>query len=167
MAGIAAAGAVALALWDRRRTGRGQSIEVAQRENLVGAIGEFVVGYSMTGREPARQGNSHASMAPHGCYRCAGDDHWLTIACEDDEQFASLCAVLGRPELAGDPRFSDVVSRRRNRRALGAIVSEWTEGRDKQHAAEELQAAGVPAGTVVTAAEGVSDGPPPGRGLFL
>src|SRR3972149_6386138 len=73
MAGIAAAGAIALALWDRRRSGRGQYVEVAQRENLINMIGEQVVAYSMTGREPPRRGNRDSSMAPHGCYPCRGD----------------------------------------------------------------------------------------------
>ena len=77
MAGIAAAGAIALALWDRRRTGAGQYIEVAQRENLIGAIGEFIVGYAMNGRE-RNAGEPALVHSPHGCYPCAGDDQWLT-----------------------------------------------------------------------------------------
>src|SRR3990170_4524529 len=114
VAGIAAAGAVVLALWHRRRSGRGQYIEVAQRENLINLIGEYIVGYSMHQREPPRRGNRHSSMAPHGCYPCGGDDQWLTMACETDGQFAALCDVMGRPELASDPRFADVVSRYRH-----------------------------------------------------
>jgi crotonobetainyl-CoA:carnitine CoA-transferase CaiB-like acyl-CoA transferase len=150
MAGIAAAGAIALALWDRRRSGRGQYIEVAQRENLTGAIGEYVVAYAMTGREPERRGNRHPSIAPHGCYPAAGEDQWITLACEDDAQFAALCGVIGRPELAGDGRFADVVSRYRNQDALDAVIGEWTQQQDKHAAAEALQAAAVPAGPVLT-----------------
>ena len=153
MAGIAAAGAVAMALWDRRRTGRGQYIEVAQRENLINVIGEHIVGYSMSGREPPRRGNRHSSMAPHGCYRCRGDDQWVTIACEDDRQFAALCGAMGRPELALDGRFADVVSRYRNQDALDGLVSEWTGERTNEEAAEALQAAGVPASPVLSAPE--------------
>jgi len=153
MAGIAAAGAVAMALWDRRRTGRGQYIEVAQRENLINVIGEHIVGYSMSGREPPRRGNRHSSMAPHGCYRCRGDDQWVTIACEDDRQFAALCGAMGRPELALDGRFADVVSRYRNQDALDGLVSAWTGERTKEEAAEALQAAGVPASPVLSAPE--------------
>jgi crotonobetainyl-CoA:carnitine CoA-transferase CaiB-like acyl-CoA transferase len=160
MAGIATAGAIALALWDRRRTGFGQHVEVPQRENLVGAIGEFIVGYSMSagsgsasggnGREPVRKGNRHTSMAPHGCYQCSGEDQWITIACEDDEQFAALCGVIGRPELADDDLFADVVSRYCNQGALDEAIIEWTRTQEKQTAAEALQAAGVPAMPVLT-----------------
>jgi crotonobetainyl-CoA:carnitine CoA-transferase CaiB-like acyl-CoA transferase len=176
MAGIATAGAIALALWDRRRTGFGQYVEVPQRENLIGAIGEFVVGHSMSagggsasggnGRQPERKGNRHTSMAPHGCYRCAGDDQWLTIACEDDVQFAALCGVIGRPETAEDERFGDVVSRYRHQTALDEIIIEWTRTQEKQAAAEALQAAGVPAGQVLTVQDVFSDEHLRRRGFF-
>ena len=166
MAGIAAAGAIALALWDRRRTGAGQYIEVAQRENLIGAIGEFIVGYAMNGREPERRGNRHSSMAPHGCYPCAGDDQWLTIACEDDRQFAGLCSVIGKPELARDERFADVVSRHGNQDALDSVINEWTRGQDKAAAADALQAAGVPASPVLTIPDVFADEHLRARGFF-
>src|SRR3990170_679684 len=133
MAGISAAGAIALALWDRRRSGRGQYVEVAQRENLINMIGEQVVAYSMTGREPPRRGNRDSSMAPHGCYPCRGDDQWLTIACEDDAHFA------------------DVVSRYRNQDALDGEIARWTRERSKAAAAAALQAAEVPASPVLSA----------------
>jgi crotonobetainyl-CoA:carnitine CoA-transferase CaiB-like acyl-CoA transferase len=157
LAGIAAAAAVALALWDRRRTGRGQYIELAQRENMISVVGEFVVAFSMSGREPARRGNRHSSLAPHGCYPSVGDDQWLTIACEDDAQFAALCVAMGRAELAGDERFVDVVSRYRNRDALDEIITAWSHERTKEEAAEALQAVGVPAMPVLSVPEVFAD----------
>ena len=166
MAGIATAGAVALALWDRRRTGFGQYVEVPQRENLVGAIGEFIVAFSMNATEPKRKGNWHTSMAPHGCYPADGDDQWLTIACEDDAQFASLCGVIGHAELAQDERFADVVSRYRNQGALDEIIVGWTHTIDKTAAAEALQAAGVPAMPVLTVQDVFADEHLRARGFF-
>jgi len=175
MAGIAAAGAVALALWDRRRTGRGQYIEVAQRENLINAIGEYIVGYSMEdGREPPRRGNRHTSMAPHGCYPCAGaqtggrlpDDQWVTIACQDDAQFAALCGAMGQPELAADEPFADVVSRYRNQDALDGLISDWTRERTKEEVTEVLQAAGVPASPVLSVPEVLADPHLRARGFY-
>ncbi|HEV8573072.1 MAG TPA: CoA transferase [Dehalococcoidia bacterium] len=157
MAGVAAAGAVALALWHRRRTGRGQYIELSQRENLINVIGEYVVAFSATGREPARRGNRHSSMAPHGCYPCAGDDQWITIACEDDAQFAALCAVIGSPELARDERFEDIVSRHRNQQALDEIVAAWTREWPKENAAQALQDAGVSGMPVLSVREVFDD----------
>ena len=166
MAGIAAAGAVALALWDRRRSGRGQYIEVAQRENLINVIGEYVVGYAMDHREPPRLGNRHRSMAPHGAYPCEGDDQWLTIACRDDRDFAALCQTIGRPELAHDERFADVVSRHRNQDALDDIIRAWTLDRTKEEAAEALQVAGVPAMPVLSVPEVFADPHLHARGFF-
>jgi crotonobetainyl-CoA:carnitine CoA-transferase CaiB-like acyl-CoA transferase len=147
--GIAAAGAGALALWHRRRTGEGQCVEVAGWESMVGLIGEYVLGYSMNGRLPQPMGNRHSSMAPHGCYPCAGDDQWVAIAVEDDEQFAALCRVMGRPELAADTRFADVVSRYRNQEDLDGIVGEWTRQVTPQAVARALQAANVAAAPVL------------------
>jgi len=166
IAGIAAAGAVALALWDRRRTGQGQHIEVAQRENLIGVIGEFVLAYSINGLEPKRRGNRHSSMAPHGCYPCAGEDEWITIACEDDAQFAALCAIIARPDAAKEERFADVVSRYRNQDALDGIISEWTLTHDNEAAAEALQAVGVPASPVLTVPDVFADEHLRARGFF-
>jgi crotonobetainyl-CoA:carnitine CoA-transferase CaiB-like acyl-CoA transferase len=166
VAGTAAAAAVALALWDRRRTGGGQYIEVAQRETLVNHIGEFIVAQSLGVEQPARRGNRHSSMAPHGCYPCAGEDQWLTIACEDDGQFAALCGVIGRPELARDARFADVVSRHRNQDALDAEIATWTRERDKNEAAEALQAAGIPASAVETVPDVLADPHLRARGFF-
>jgi crotonobetainyl-CoA:carnitine CoA-transferase CaiB-like acyl-CoA transferase len=157
IAGIAAAGAIALALWVRRRTGRGQYIELAQRENLISLIGEIVVAFSMNHREPPRRGNRHSSMAPHGCYRCAGDDAWTTIACENDAQFTVLCSVIEQPGLARDPRFADVVNRYRNQNELDEIISAWTSDRTKEAAAEALQSAGVPAMPVLSVPEVFAD----------
>lgn len=166
VAGVAATGAVCLALWDRRRSGRGQYIEVAQRETLTGLIGEQIVGYSMSGHEPPRRGNRHTSMAPHGCYPSSGDDEWLTLACEDDAQFTALAEVMGHPELASDPRFANVVSRFRNQDALDAEIAAWTAGRTKEDAAEALQAAGIPASPVLSVPEVLADPHLRARGFF-
>ncbi len=157
IAGIAAAGAIGLALWDRRRTGRGQLIELAQRENLTGLIGEHIVAHSMTGREPERRGNRHSSIAPHGCYPCAGDDCWLTIACETDAQFTALCAAIGQQDLGRDGRFADVVSRHRNQSVLDEIIAAWTRTISPQEAADALQAAGIPAHPVLRIPEVFAD----------
>jgi len=166
LAGVAAAGALALALWDRRRTGRGQYIDLAQRENLINVIGEFVVAFSANGSEPARRGNRHSSMAPHGCYPCAGEDQWITIACETDAQFAAVCSVIGQPNLARDDRFADVVSRYRSEDSLDEIIRAWTVGRAKEEAAESLQSMGVPAMPVLAVPEVFSDEHLRARGFF-
>ncbi len=166
IAGVAAAGAIALALWDRRRTGRGQYIDLAQRENLIKLVGEYVVAFSMSHREPVRRGNRHSSIAPHGCYRSTGDDQWITIACETDAQFAAMCSTIGQPGLAADERFADVVSRHRNQDALDEIIQTWTEERTKEEAAELLQSMGVPAMPVLSVPQVFADDHLRARGFF-
>jgi|FLYL01.1.fsa_nt_gi crotonobetainyl-CoA:carnitine CoA-transferase CaiB-like acyl-CoA transferase len=157
MAGSVAAAATIAALLYRRWTGRGQHVEVAQWEAFLPFVGEFFVEYDMTGRGPARRGNGHASMAPHGVYPCAGDDLWIAIAVGSDAEFAALCDAMGRPELARDERYADVVSRYRNRAELDTAVSDWTRTQDHNDAAARLQAAGVSAMPVLTIQELVTD----------
>ena len=77
---VSAAGAVLLALLQRRLTGEGQYIEFAQIEAAVCLLPEPLLDYQMNGRPPVRPGNRHPWMAPHGCYRCRGEDAWLSIA---------------------------------------------------------------------------------------
>ena len=157
MAGATAAGAIIAALIQRRRTGRGQHIEVAQWEALLPFLGELFLECGMTGATPPRRGNRHSSMAPHGVYRCRGEDAWVAIAVASDAEFAALCDVIGRPELARDERFADVVSRHRNQDALDEIVSNWTAEMPHSEAAARLQATGVSASPVLTIPELMKD----------
>ena len=157
MAGSVAAAAAIAALLYRRRTGSGRHIEVAQWEAFLSFVGEFFLEYGMTGREPARRGNRHSSMAPHGAYPCQGEDSWVAIAVGSDEAFAALCRAMGRPELARDERFADVVSRHRHQDELDAVLSAWTRERSHDEAAAQLQAAGVSATPVLTIPEIMRD----------
>lgn len=166
LAGIAAAGAIALALWDRRRTGEGQTIEVPQRETMISVIGEYIVAHSQGRPEFSRRGNRHSSMAPHGVYPAAGTDNWIAIACEDDSQFAAFCESIGRPDLAADARFADVASRFRNQGPLDEIIAAWTSEQNKDEAAATLQAAGVPASAVETMQDVFADPQLRARGFF-
>jgi crotonobetainyl-CoA:carnitine CoA-transferase CaiB-like acyl-CoA transferase len=157
IAGVTAACASLAALLYRRWTGEGQHIEVAQMEAILPFVGEFFLEQTMTGKEPPRRGNRHRSMAPHGVYPSDGNDDWVAIAVANDEQFAGLCRAIGRPELAEDQRYADVVSRYRNQDDLDAVVSEWTKQRSHRDAAGALQGEGVPAEPVLEIPELVDD----------
>jgi crotonobetainyl-CoA:carnitine CoA-transferase CaiB-like acyl-CoA transferase len=112
----------------------------------------------MNGRVQTRLGNRHAWMAPHGLYRCRGDDRWVAIAVESDEQWGALCTAIGRPELASDERFATQAQRHEHQDELDALIEAWTVERDERAAQDELQAAGVPAGAVLDVA-GVYEDP--------
>jgi len=96
-------------------------------------------------RVRTRAGNRHETMAPHGCYRCRGDDQWISIAVASDDEWRGLCDVIGRPELVGDARFAHPDQRWRNQDALDEIVAAWAIDQDAAAAMHALQAAGVAA----------------------
>jgi crotonobetainyl-CoA:carnitine CoA-transferase CaiB-like acyl-CoA transferase len=137
--------ALQAALWARRRTGRGQLIDLSQAEAMGHHMAYDFMDYSMNRRVHGHWGNSHPSKAPYGVYPCQGEDRWVALAVASDEQFARLCEVMGRPDLASDPRFADVVSRHRNRRDLDAMIVKWTAEHDDRALMQRLQAASVPA----------------------
>ena len=155
--GVAVPAAVALGLRQRDRTGEAVHIDMAQRENLTGFVGEYLVDYSMNGELRAPAGNTHPHLAPHGVYRSAGDDRWIAIACEDDEQFAGLCRAMQQPELADDARFATTASRKANEQELDEVIEAWTSRLGHYEAMHVLQRHGVPAGAVLTIPEVMSD----------
>jgi crotonobetainyl-CoA:carnitine CoA-transferase CaiB-like acyl-CoA transferase len=149
-AGALAAFAIVAALYHKRRTGKGQSIEVAMRDGETQLVGEYVLDYVLNGRVQERAANRHPTMAPHNVYPCEGEDRWLAIAVGTDAEWSALCEIMGRPDLASDIRFATTLARKRNENEIDAIVSAWTRGRERFEAMHRLQGAGVPAGVVTT-----------------
>lgn len=156
--GIGDALAFMLDLRYRERTGRGLLIELATVENMVPMLGEFLMDYTLNGRQWEHMGNEHWWLAPHNIDRCQHDNMWVTIVARNDEEFRRLCAVMLRPELANDPRFVDNASRYAHRRALDAIIGAWTANADARWLMHRLQREGIPAG-VVNNEPGILDDP--------
>jgi len=144
-AGINAAVAICAALAARKRTGRGQYIDVSLWHAMTAVVGEGWMEYTMNGVELPRVGNRDLWMAPHDCYRCAGEDEWVSIACGSDEEWQALCRAIEQPQLATDARFRTARNRKANEDALDQILTEWTSPRDKWDITRTLQAAGVAA----------------------
>jgi crotonobetainyl-CoA:carnitine CoA-transferase CaiB-like acyl-CoA transferase len=151
--GATSAFGIMAALHHRRKTGRGQYIDMSQAENVMHTLTQAVMDYSMNGRVQTTMGNRHAYRAPQGCYPCTGEDHWITLSVGTDAEFAALCKVIGRDDLATDPRFADSRSRYANQDVLDPLISAWSSTRDHIEAFHELQRAGVPAGPVLRAGE--------------
>ncbi|BBB01360.1 putative CoA transferase [Actinacidiphila reveromycinica] len=143
--GTAAAFAVLMALAIRRRTGQGQYIDMASGEALSCLIGDVTMDYLMNGRSPSRDGNRDAIMAPHNCYRCAGDDQWISIAVGTEAEWEGLCDAMGRPAWTGDADFSGAYERWRHQERLDALVQEWTSAIPAEEVMHRLQKHGVAA----------------------
>jgi len=166
MVGATAATALLAALFHRRRTGEGQYIDLSAREAISCLIGHYFIA-AARGREFSRQGNDDESLAPHGCYPCRGEGEWISIAVESEEEWHSLCRVLGAPSLAADPRFADAEARRRHREELDAALSQYTSRFDPRELAHALQAAGVAAFPALRAPEIFADPHLASRGFVV
>lgn len=143
--------AVMSALDHKQRTGQGQYVNLSQLEATIAVIGELVMETLVTGIEPEKLGNGSPNAAPHGVYRCAGEDRWIAIAVFDEEAWRALCREMDDAELAADSRFVDVRVRLANRPALDARIERWTARHDAYDLMARLQAAGVAAGVAETA----------------
>jgi benzylsuccinate CoA-transferase BbsF subunit len=137
------------ALEYRRRTGKGLYVDFSQYEAGVCAVAESIMDFTMNGRVQTRRGNRHGSMAPHGCYRCAGDDRWVAIAVASDAQWSALCRAMGNPPWTADERFSDQLNRWLNQDELDPLIEQWTRTRDCYEVMHTIQAAGGAAGAVL------------------
>lgn len=140
--------AVLAALEYRARTGKGQYIDMSQYETGVQWMAAVVMDYVANGREIERRGNRHPEVAPHGAYRCQGEDEWCVISVWDEAEWERLCHAMGDPEWTRDPRFATMASRKVNEDALDAHLEEWTIQRSPRQVMAELQAAGVHAAAV-------------------
>ena len=143
--GTAAAFAVLMALNVRQRTGEGQYIDLASCEALNSLIGDNLVEYAMNQISPKRDGNHDRVMAPHNCYRCAGDDRWISIAVGSEEEWSALCDAMGNPAWSRDAAFSTMEGRHENQDRLDPLIEAWTAGQEPYALMESLQAHGVAA----------------------
>ncbi len=149
----AVAALILAALRHRDATGEPVYLDVSQRDAALRLVGDELLAYQLTGEEPHQFENEHREWAPHRAYRCAGEDHWVTIACRNDAEFAALCGVMLRPGLASDPRFAHQTDRHANRAALDEIIAEWTARLEAKWVETYLLRAGVPAGVVQRASD--------------
>lgn len=144
--GLHAAVGVLAALRHRDQTGEGQRVEVSLLSSLLSALVNQASGYVSAGVVPGRMGNRHPSIAPYEVFET--QDRPIAVAVGNDRQFQSLCAALGREDLAADPRFATNTSRVAARGALAASLSETLSSGTADDWFAALMAAGVPCGPV-------------------
>jgi crotonobetainyl-CoA:carnitine CoA-transferase CaiB-like acyl-CoA transferase len=134
------------ALLERRRTGKGQYIDVSQVETAVYSTSEVQVRYSARGEVVTRSGNRSDRVAPHGAYPCAGQNRWVTIAIWNDEDWQRLCEEMEHPDWSAEPAYSTQAGRLAHAEAIDAGISRWTREQDADVLMDRLQAAGIEAG---------------------
>jgi len=139
---------IAAALLVRRRTGRGQHIDLSQIEAGVYSLSEMIVRYGADGEIVRRAGNRDEGAAPHGIYPCLGDDAWIAISVWDDAQWRGLVAAMGDPPWALTPRLASAAGRRERQEEIDARLADWTREFGAWHLMGGLQEAGIPAGVV-------------------
>jgi benzylsuccinate CoA-transferase BbsF subunit len=164
--GIHAAAAVCAALVARQRTGQGQYIDVSLFEAVAALVSEGWMDYVMNGTQPERDGNHDPIMAPHNCFRCAGEDAWVSIACGSDAEWQALCQAMGQPQLARDARFATAPDRKANEDELEKLLTAWTSQRDRWAITQMLQETGVAAFPAMSASDLAEDKNLEARGAF-
>lgn len=151
LGGVAAAFAVASALFRRERTGQGCYIDLSMLDATISAMGWAVSNYLIAGVEAKPIGNQNMTAAPSGAFRCA--DGQINIAANKQEQYERLCTLLGRPDLIDDARFAERDARKAHRDELNALLDIELEKRSALEWEELLNANGIPAGRILTVPE--------------
>lgn len=161
-----ASAALIAALDYRKKTGKGQLLDLSQFETALHFVLPGIMDYATNGREPRLKGNTSSHAAPHNVYPCKGDERWCTITVFNDHQWAKLCEVMGKPEYIEDGRFDTLVHRKENEKELDSVIEKWTKQWTPEQVMSRLQAAGVPSGVVKNAADLYSDPQLRQRSLF-
>ena len=162
--GLMAALSISAALAGRSATGKGCFLDVSMLEAAISAMGWPVSNYLVAGVPPEPMGDQNATAAPSGTFDAA--DGRLNIAANRQEQFESLCTLVGLPGLIGDPRFADREARKRNRDELNDELNAALRARTAQEWEQVLTAAGVPAARILTVPQATQLDQLAHRGLF-
>ena len=150
-AGLWAVLGIQAALLRRAATGEGATVDTSLFETAVAWMTMYAAQYQASGTLPGKNGSGQAGIVPYRAYRTADGD--LVVAAGNNGLFAKLCAALGKPEWAADPRFVDNPSRVHNAGALYALLEPAFLARDSAAWIERLDAAGVPCAPVQDVAQ--------------
>jgi crotonobetainyl-CoA:carnitine CoA-transferase CaiB-like acyl-CoA transferase len=165
LAGLYAFSGILLALRERDRIGQGQLVDIALFDSVLSTLSMPVGLLQATGRAPCRMGNDHSSIAPYETLRAK--DGMVMIAAANPRLWKQLCAAIGKPELAEDPRFRTNSDRVRNRPALKEVLEEVLTTFTVDEAIAHMERAGVPCGRVRTIAEALQDPQVAARQMLL
>ena len=149
--------AIIAALEYRRRTGKGQRLDLSQIEGALQYIAPALLDYASNGTVAERNGNRDSTMSPHGAFPVKGEDRWIAIAVRNDSDWKALCSLASGEAWAEDERFATFLGRKEHEDELEAAISEWTSRTDGEKLMNDLQARGVPASVVRSCLELMND----------
>ena len=138
---------ILMVLYERNRSGKGQFVDATLYDSAIALHQPHAPNYFMAGQKPKLFGNSHGNLAPYANFPTRGRN--IVIGAGNDGQFRKLVQMLGKPEMADDPRFKTNKDRLANKAAMEAELAALTKDRDGESFAEELMLAGVPSGAVL------------------
>ena len=161
--GLYAVIGIQAALKVREETGRGQHVDMALLDSLVGVLANQSSNFLVSGKAPARMGNAHPNIVPYQVFPTS-DSH-IIIATGNDRQWSDVCRVLGVLELASDPRFKSNADRVRNRDMLIPMLFERSKLMTKAELLDAFEKCHVPAGPINSLAEVFADPQIEARGV--
>jgi crotonobetainyl-CoA:carnitine CoA-transferase CaiB-like acyl-CoA transferase len=137
---------ILMALYERNRSGTGQFVDATLYDSAIALHQPHAPNYFMAGMKPKLYGNSHGNLAPYANFPTKGRN--IVIGAGNDGQFRKLCQMLGKPEMADDPRFKTNKDRLAHKAEMEVELARLTKDRDGEAFANELMKAGVPSGAV-------------------
>ncbi|WP_183956924.1 CaiB/BaiF CoA transferase family protein [Salinibacter ruber] len=137
-----------VALLRREQGGGGAYVPVSLLQSAVSGLANQATNWLVAGHRPQRMGSAHPNIAPYGTSFPTADGQSIVLAVGTDRQFAALCDILGRPDLADDSRFATNEQRVAHRDALHAVLADRIRRLDHDALLADLHECGVPVGTV-------------------
>ena len=166
VSGVALVFAVLAALRQRRRHGYGQFIDLSMADIVLSTMGMAFMDYFMNGRVGGTRGNTSSEAAPNNVYRCRGEDSWVAISVETDDQWQALLRVVGDGEL-NKPEYRDRRGRLQHAASIDERLTAWTRERTSLEVTAALQKEGVPGGPSSSAADLLAQPQLRARGFFV
>ena len=163
-AGMFACMSILAALYVRKSTGKGQHIDISLFESAVSLLGNVASNYLISGEDAVRYGNGHPNIVPYQAFRTR--DGYIVVSCGNDRLYQSFCSLLGRDDLATDPRFISNPQRVRNRKELIPTLQDLFLQRDTADWLAALRAAGIPCGPINTVRQVFNDEQLQARGFI-
>ena len=165
MTGLYSVIATQAALAQREKTGRGQQIDMALLDTMVGVLANQAMNFFVSGQTPPRLGNAHLNVSPYAVFPTS--DGWFILAVGNDGQFLRFCDALGLDALKADPRFASNAGRLDHREPLFAAIRQATSRHERDALLATLEAVGVPAGPINNVAQAFADPQVIHRGMAL